>query len=214
MKLVKRIFLSVLFILNVVYGYSQYSLLPEVNVLKTDYGANVGLGGKFETILYDRFSAGFGGNYYFPITFYRETEVIAKDPNTTPNKLTLNVEREMSLSNIYLQFRTYFVGDSKDEYGIYGILEGGALYVELRDKIDNYDSDLYELEYDNGGIEKLWFSSIVLGLGVEKDLGFGYIYGAAKVHILTDINDVDSMFFDESLPFSVNAGIRFPIDFY
>ena len=195
-------------------GYSQYNVLPEISLFNSNYGTNVGFGMKIEYVEFDVITIGIGGDYYLPITTHTEVAAIAKNPTIYPTNLNVDIENKMRLANVYFEFRAYFVGDAQDDYGVFGVLEGGALYTEIERKIGEYDTRKYTLEESNEEIQKIWFSSIAIGVGGEKEFDFGYLFGATKIHILSDIDFDNSELFKNSLPFSINLGVRFPFGSY
>ncbi|MGB0176330.1 MAG: hypothetical protein ACPF9D_04135 [Owenweeksia sp.] len=213
MKSIKRI-AAILFIsLLSSQAYSQISIGGQVSYLNLFGGSglkNFGLGVKGDYALNDETVLSGGVNYYLPSTYSDFTYGTANSSQTSPTQIEIDVEYKVSFIHLYFGGRRYFVGDYEDDFGFYGLAEVGLLMAPVTTTLGEYDESRYNTSIEDGAKETLINFTLNLGVGVEKELDFGYIFGDLKLNL--PANQANGQYVPVEIPtsLSVNAGVRVP----
>ena len=102
-----------------------------------------------------------------------------------------------SFNCLYLNGRTYFVGDYEDTFNVYVLGEIGSIGLTFEDKNSSI------------GHSNL---TVGLGLGGEKDLNFGYVYSEIKISISANGFNSREESYDVPTSLIFNVGVRIPFD--
>lgn len=215
MKKIKLFTLSLLLVCLSGLAYSQISVAPQASFVNFFGGTEIrsfGLGIKGEYATSDRFVPYGGVNFYFPNKSEGYATAVANDFNTTPSYIDVATSEKLSFIHLMFGAKFYFVGDYEDDFNFYGFGEAGYLLARYTEELTgNYDRQKYTLEESSyGETESFGNFTIAFGLGIEKDLDFGYLFFDTK--LILPANNVNGQVVDISIPASIglNAGLRFP----
>ncbi|WP_196885496.1 outer membrane beta-barrel protein [Aureivirga sp. CE67] len=187
-KITKLLFLLMFIAFSTSKMHSQVSLGGQVsylNVLGDVKTSNIGIGIKGEYAKSEKMAFTGGVSYFLP------SELENKD--------------KVSYLNLFLEAKYYVVGDYEADFGLYPIIGAGIIVGNIE---ASEDAVGYEVEEDStSGI------TINLGIGAEKNIGFGYVFLDAKGLIpAKTYNSREESEVTFPFSFSVNAGLRIPLD--
>jgi len=193
---------------------AQISLGGQVSYLKLfgESGINgIGLGINGGYAYKDDIYSYGGFNYYLPKTFEDNTYGYARDIATEPEEIIIESTYKVSMIHIYVGARKYFVGDTESDFGVYGLVEAGYLMVPIKSEVGTYNKSLYFINEEEVSKEILGNFTIDLGIGAEKDFGFGYLFGDLKLNL--PANRANGQVVEIVIPASVsiNVGVRLPL---
>lgn len=213
MKTIKHIFSFLVIMLVASKGYTQISGGAQLGYLGLlgDYGsyssAGLGIKGEFardeKTVITGEF------NYFFGSSDKFEATANALSSSTSPSSITVSQENKISFMHFCVGGKRYFAGDYEDDFGIYGILQVGLMFVPVSTTVADYDRNSYAGPESQS--ETLTNFTIGGGVGAEKKLSFGYIFADFKLNV--PANNVNGQQVSISIPLSytLNAGVRIPI---
>jgi hypothetical protein len=212
MKLHKQIILLTVVILTSFQSYSQISAAGQLGVLRSSLGLSFGIGARVDYAKNDRtvFQGGF--NFYLPTKFDGQTDGVALDNATVPEYISVPLEHKASFMHVTIGARRYFVGDYEDDFGFYGFAEVGLLYVPVRTTVGEYDATKYSVSSEVSENINLLGYTIGFGIGLEKELDFGYLFSDLKINL--PANEANGVAISVVIPttFALSAGVRIPIN--
>ncbi len=106
------------------------------------------------------------------------------------------------------------LGDYEAISGLYGLAEVGYLRAPTNTYFSDYDRENYRTREEDGFSRSYSSYNIIIGMGGEVDLYFGYLFTEAKINLAA--NQVGGEYVIPEIPTSVslNAGIRFPFYYF
>jgi len=206
----KRIVLVMVIALSTGFSYSQMSIGGQVTYLKAfGFGSAPGVGAKFDFAQTDRMVFTGGINYYLPITLEESTYVHASSSLTSPSSLRIASEERASFIQFQVGVRYYFTGDYESSFGFYGLAGASVLVIPWSSTITGeYDKLLYSGPADQS--ELMTGLTVNLGLGIEKEFDFGYIFAEAALNLKA--TSANGQAIEQPIPNSgaLNLGLRYP----
>jgi len=206
----KRIVLVMVIALSTGFSYSQMSIGGQVTYLKAfGFGSAPGIGAKFDYAKTDRMVFTGGINYYLPITLEESIYVDAFSSLTSPSSLEVASEEKASFIQFQAGIRYYFTGDYESSFGFYGLGGASVLVIPWSSRVTGeYNELLYGGPADES--ELMTGLTINLGLGIEKEFDFGYIFAEAVLNLKA--NRVNGQVIEQPIPNSgaLNLGLRYP----
>jgi len=151
-----------------------------------------------------------GFNYYLGKSYDYTAYGYAMSSTTEPDQISIASSYKLSMIHIYGGARKYFVGDTEGDFGVYGLVEAGYLMVPIKSEVGTYNSSLYYTTEEDVSSEILGNFTIDLGIGAEKDLGFGYLYGDLKLNLPANKANGQYVAIEVPASVSINAGVRVP----
>ena len=194
-------------------GISQFSIGGQASYLTLTGSAdisNIGFGLRVEKVFDEKTVMQGGANYFLPSTFSDNAVATASNSDTEPSQIDLDLQYELSFIYIYFGGKRYLVGGSDESFSFYIEAEAGILMAPSTTILGDYDENLYQTFIQDGDTETLANWTIGGGLGIEKAVGFGYLYTSAKIIVpATETNGV-SVTYDIPTSYMITAGIRVP----
>lgn len=210
-----KLIVSVLFItLLSSQAYSQLSLGGQVSYLNLFGGTGIksfGIGIKGDYALDDRTVLTGGFNYYLPSKFSNEVYGNAYSSETSPSQIIIESENKISFMHIYFGAKRYFVGDYEDDFGFYGLAEVGILLAPTSTTLEDFNENKYYSTVDADQRETLSNFTINFGVGVEKDIDFGYLFADLKLNLPANQANGQAVAVDIPFSASINLGVRIPL---
>lgn len=195
-------------------SYSQLSIGGQLSYLKLFGGTGLngkGIGLKGDFAMNEKTIITGGFNYYKGNTYSGDVYGNALSSDISPNQILIPVEYKLSFMHIYGGVKRYFAGDCEEDFGFYGIVEAGLLMAPMVTKVGSYDSKNYYTSVTDG--EKETFSNLTInpGIGIEQNVGFGYLYADLKLNL--PANNANGVEVEIQIPtsVSVNLGVRIPL---
>jgi hypothetical protein len=148
-------------------------------------------------------------NYYLPTKKSSTISIQAFNYQTSPSSVNINFERKFSYIHFFIGGRYYLSGDYESNFGFYGLAEVGLIMVLTTKTIGAYDQRLYSSR-DKAGKEGAAALSLGLGAGVEKKLGFGYLFSALKFNLPGNRANEAVLEIEVPISMGIDLGVRIP----
>jgi hypothetical protein len=208
--------LSIGLLLLVLSGpaFSQFSFSAHGSHLRLGENSgisNFGGGARLEYSIDEQIIVIGGVNYYLPHNGTGSVNASSTNSAMANPNITIPSSVKIGFQQFYVGAKYYFVGDYEDLFGIYGIGEAGYLRAPTRTFLGEYDSENYRPSQEDGYRETFSDLTINLGVGVEVDLLFAYLFGDVKANL--PANQRGNMIVQTEIPASLSfhVGLRFPL---
>ena len=200
-------------ILFSIQAYGQISVGGNISYLNVFGGTglkNIGVGFKGDYAMDERTVFSGGLNYFLPSKYSSSNYGTSYSSQTSPNQIDINVDYKISFIQLYIGGRRYFAGDYEDDFGFYGLAELGLLMSPVTAQVEKFDNTLYYTNVKDGDKETLSNFTVNFGIGIEKNMDFGYLFGDMK--FIIPANQVNGQTVSIQIPasLSLNAGVRIP----
>jgi len=152
----------------------------------------------------------FGFNYYMPKSNSSATTGYSFSSSTTLSSRAVSVGDKIGFMQFYVGRKRSFVGETDGSFTLYGIAEFGLLVASISSQYGNFEETLYSVYTSE--FEPMTQLTIDLGVGVEKELGFGYLFSGLKFNL--PANKQGDQIVTVNIPASIsfNFGVRIPFD--
>jgi hypothetical protein len=204
-------FLFALFFLT--QGISQFSIGGQASYLSLTGSSdlsNIGIGLRAEKVFDEKTVIQGGANYFLSSTFSDNAVATAFSSSTEPSQIDLDLQYELSFIYIYVGGKRYLVGGNDQSFSLYVDAEAGLLMAPSTTILGQYDESLYQTFIKDGDKETLANWTIGGGVGIEKAVGFGYLYTSAKIILpATESNGV-TISYEIPTSYMITAGLRIP----
>ncbi len=211
-----RSFVKMAFVLLATFGLSeanaQLSLGGQVSYLRWLGGTeiqNIGFGVNGEYATSYKTAIRGGINYYLPDKTEFNTSAQAIDFGTVPASISVPFEERISVIQLYVGGKRYFVGDYEESFNMYFIAEAGLFLVPVKEVLGDFDRSLYASSFEEDS-ETVTGFTLNFGIGAETELDFGYIFGDLRLN--WPANTANGVAIAIEIPVSVSAsvGVRVP----
>ena len=190
-------------------AFAQFSLGAQFSYVKFFGGSEVknsglGLQGQYglseDKVVYGGF------NLYKAYEQKGSFSAQASSNQTSPSTIDVDFTNKIPLTNVYIGFKKYFVGEYDDEnFGFYGLLEMGYMGSKYTYDLDDYDDVAYNLTVEDETVSNFM---ITLGTGIEKGFDFGYLFSDLKLNIPANQENGEAVEVEIPASFSFNLGYR------
>lgn len=140
-----------------------------------------------------------GVEFYLPATEEYTTSANALSNQTSPSTASVNVSDKLTLIQLSIGYKRYFVGEFDDDFNVYGTIKAGMALAPYTFTVDetSYDKTAYGLNVTNydasipGSKETLGNFTIGGGFGAEKELSRD-LYFTAEVGVVIPATSANS----------------------
>jgi len=138
----------------------------------------------------------------------KSTYVDASISLTSPSSFRIALEEKSGIIQFQAGIRYYFTGDYESSFGFYGLGGTSVLIHSWSSTVtEEYDKLLYNGPADQS--ELIIGLTINLGLGIEKEFDFGYVF--VEVALNLKANRVNGQVIEQAILNSgaINLGLRY-----
>ena len=182
------------------YGYASVGSTLVVNI-RGNY------------ILDDKSSIAVSYNYHLPMTQSLSAYANSNTSLITPSQISVSRDRKVSINNICLNYHRYFVGETEESFGIYGLAGAGLTMANVSSTYGAYDTR-YSLQKEADATYTGWIIDLGLGTNIQLMDKMNF-FAEAKIGFAANnsYNSQSGTSGDNPIPFhySVAAGVRYSI---
>ena len=195
--------------------FSQLSISGQSSYMQLFGSSNLstfGFGMKLDYSSDEESAISLGINYQLPFNFSKPSIAYGNSLFTSPNSITYQNIKRISIINISVAYKHYFIGDYVSDFGIYGIAELGVFLIPITSLPGSFDHTNYHTNDNETYNNTIPNFTANAGLGVEKKINLGYLFCDTKLNV--PINQLYEDEVEVQIPLSlcINAGVRFAFD--
>jgi hypothetical protein len=211
----KLVFLLLLVTFSSTQLFSQLSLSGQTSYMRLFGNSNlnsIGFGMKMDYSNDEESAISLGINYHLPFNFSKPSIAYANNYTVSPSSIEYTNIKRISIINLSVAYKHYFLGDYVSDFGMYGIAEIGVFLIPISSSTGDFDhTKYYTDDTENYNITIPNFTANA-GFGAEKKINLGYLFYDTKLNIPVNQLYEDEVEVQIPLSLCINAGIRFTFD--